>query len=47
LALPALAQKTKNKAVWLKIDDQKILPTKVGTKLKSTDESLNAIITKK
>ncbi|MFM7667063.1 MAG: S8 family peptidase [Bacteroidota bacterium] len=46
LALPALAQKTKNKSVWLKIDDQKILPTKVGTKLKSTDETLNAIITK-
>ena len=46
LALPVLAQKSKNKSVWLKIDDQKILPTKVGSKLKSTDESLNAIITK-
>jgi subtilisin family serine protease len=46
LALPVIAQKTKNKAVWLRVDDQKILPTKVGTKLKSTDESLDAIITK-
>jgi subtilisin family serine protease len=46
LALPVLAQKSKNKSVWLKIDDQKILPTKVGSKLKSTDASLNAIITK-
>lgn len=46
LALPALAQKSKNKAVWLKIDDQKILPTKVGSKLKSTDQNLNDIISK-
>jgi subtilisin family serine protease len=46
MALPALAQKTKNKAVWLKIDDQKILPTKVGKTFKSSDESLNAIISK-
>jgi subtilisin family serine protease len=46
IALPALAQKTKNKAVWLKIDDQKILPTKVGKTFKSSDESLNAIISK-
>lgn len=46
LALPALAQKSKNKAVWLKIDDQKILPTKVGSKLKSTDQNLNEIISK-
>ena len=46
LALPVLAQKSKNKSVWLKIDDQKILPTKVGSKLKSTDASLNSIITK-
>ena len=46
MAMPALAQKTKNKAVWLKIDDQKILPTKVGKTFKSSDESLNAIISK-
>jgi subtilisin family serine protease len=46
MALPALAQKTKNKAVWLKIDDQKNLQTKVGKTYKSSDESLNAIILK-
>ena len=46
MALPVLAQKTKNKAVWLKVDDKKILPTMVGKTFKSSDESLNAIITK-
>jgi len=46
ISFNANSQKTKTSAVWLKIDDQKILPTKVGTKLKSTDETLNAIITK-
>jgi hypothetical protein len=46
LALPSLAQKTKNKAVWLKIDNEKILPVKDGAKLKSSDETLNSIITK-
>ena len=46
MALPALAQKTKNKAVWLKIDDQKNLPSKVGKTYMSSDESLNAIILK-
>ena len=46
LALPALSQKTKNKAVWLKIEDTKVLPVKVGKTFKSTDESLNKIISK-
>jgi subtilisin family serine protease len=46
MAFPVLAQKTKNKAVWLKVDDKKILPTMVGKTFKSSDESLNAIITK-
>jgi subtilisin family serine protease len=46
MALPVLAQKTKNKAVWLKVDNKKILPTMVGKTFKSSDESLNTIITK-
>ena len=46
ISLEANSQKTKSKAVWLKIDDQKILPTKVGSKLKSTDATLNSIISK-
>jgi hypothetical protein len=46
ISFEANSQKTKSKAVWLKIDDQKILPTKVGSKLKSTDATLNSIISK-
>ena len=46
VAFTGLSQKTKNKAVWLKIDDQKIIPTKVGKSLKSSDATLNSIITK-
>lgn len=46
ISFEANSQKTKSKSVWLKIDDQKILPTKVGSKLKSTDATLNSIISK-
>jgi subtilisin family serine protease len=46
VAFTGLSQKTKNNAVWLKIDDQKVLPTKVGKSLKSTDANLNSILTK-
>ena len=42
----AFSQKSTSKAVWLKIEDKSLLPTKVGNKLKSKDETLNSIITK-
>ncbi len=46
ISFNANSQKTKTSAVWLKIDDQKVLPKKVGSKFKSTDETLNSILTK-
>lgn len=46
ISFEANSQNTKSKSVWLKIDDQKIIPTKVGSKLKSTDATLNSIISK-
>lgn len=42
----AFSQKSTSKAVWLKIEDKSLLPTKVGSILKSKDETLNSIITK-
>jgi subtilisin family serine protease len=42
----AFSQKSTSKAVWFKIEDKSLLPTKVGNKLKSKDETLNSIITK-
>jgi len=46
ISFNANSQKTKTSAVWLKIDDQKVLPKKVGSKFKSTDETLNSILAK-
>ena len=46
ISFNANSQKTKTSAVWLKIDDQKVLPKKIGTKFKSEDATLNTIITK-
>lgn len=42
----AFSQKTTSKAVWLKIDDKSLLPSKEGNKLKSKDGTLNSIISK-
>ncbi len=46
ISFEANSQNSKSKSVWLKIDDQKIIPTKVGSKLKSSDATLNSIISK-
>jgi hypothetical protein len=42
----AFSQKTTSKAVWLKIDDKSLLPSKEGNKLKSKDGELNSILAK-
>lgn len=42
----SFSQKTNSKAVWLKLENNDFLPTKVGKKLQSKDETLNTIITK-
>ncbi len=42
----SFSQNTKSKAVWLTLENNELLPTKVGKKLQSKDETLNTIITK-
>ncbi len=46
ISVNAFSQKSKSKAVWLKLESNDLLPTKVGNKFKSKDETLNTIIAK-
>jgi subtilisin family serine protease len=46
ISINNFAQNSNSKAVWLRLESNDLLPTKVGKKLQSKDETLNTIITK-
>ena len=46
ISLNAFSQKIKPRAVWLKIENKDLVPTKVGSKLKSKDKSLQTLLVK-
>lgn len=46
ISINSYAQKSNSKSVWLKLESNDLLPTKIGNKLISKDGTLNSIITK-
>lgn len=46
ISLNAFSQKIKPRAVWLKIENKDLVPTKVGSELKSKDKSLQTLLVK-